>query len=168
MDFFPQPSGPPDPSLLEPAKVVRTSQIICVAMIMGVSMFLGIVLISPGKQVTPPTLSYIGAGGALLMIGLQFVVLSVFVNSQKKRFLSDQIVNLDGQLFSLFQTKMIIGLAMLEGAAFFNLVANMVERQWWSLAVVGVLLFLMAISFPTFPRVESWVQDLKRDLQNQF
>jgi hypothetical protein len=44
----------------------------------------------------------------------------------------------------------------------------LVERQLWSLAVVGFLLFLMAMMFATLQNFEAWAEDVKRDLQNQF
>ena len=43
----------------------------------------------------------------------------------------------------VYQTELIIKLALLEGAAFMNGVAYLVEVQWWSLAVMGTLLFVM-------------------------
>jgi hypothetical protein len=46
-------------------------------------------------------------------------------------------------LMRQYQVRMIVGLAMLEGAALFNTVAFLLEGHWWSLAVVGVLLAFM-------------------------
>jgi hypothetical protein len=63
---------------------------------------------------------------------------------------------------------MIIGVALLEGAGFFNLVAYMSERQWWTLAIVGVLMLLIAMMFPTLQQFESWSEDKKREMQNEF
>jgi hypothetical protein len=59
----------------------------------------------------------------------------------------------------LFQTRMIVGLALLEGAAFFNLVAFMTEGHWWTLIVVAVLLVWMLASFPTHGRLKQWIED---------
>jgi hypothetical protein len=52
---------------------------------------------------------------------------------------------------------MIVGMAMLEGAAFFCLIAYIVEGNVLPLTAAGGLLFLMLFSFPTHDRVEEWV-----------
>ena len=68
-------------------------------------------------------------------------------------------VGIVGNLLFLFQTRHIIGYAMLEGAAFYNLIAYMIERQQVNLAMVGLLLGAMFVKFPTYGRLEGWVAD---------
>lgn len=48
-------------------------------------------------------------------------------------------------------------LALLEGAAFINLVAVMAEHRW-SLAIAGGLVFWMLARFPTRWMIENWLQ----------
>ena len=58
------------------------------------------------------------------------------------------------QLLAIYQTRLVIACALLEGAAFFNLVAYFIEGQTLNLIVTGVLLVMMAMRFPTTGTVE--------------
>ena len=64
----------------------------------------------------------------------------------------------------IYQTQLIVALAMLEAAAFFNLVAMLVEKNGLNLIVVVVLLSLMLMKFPTRTKVSWWVQDRLTEL----
>jgi hypothetical protein len=61
-------------------------------------------------------------------------------------------------LSGVYQTRLIIGCAMIEGAAFFCLIAYLLERRPLSLIVAGVLLLLLISQIPTVSKVESWVE----------
>ena len=62
---------------------------------------------------------------------------------------------------------MIIGAAFLEGPAFANFVGYMTEPHIVS-AIVGVLLILAVLAeFPTVGRVESWLEQQLRLLQEE-
>jgi hypothetical protein len=54
---------------------------------------------------------------------------------------------------------MIIKLALLESAAFFNVIATVVEHNWWSLGLAGLLVGWMLTNFPTRSRVERWIAE---------
>jgi hypothetical protein len=150
---------------------LRAAQIICVAMVMGSIAFLIVALVIPERPKPPigayPVISYMGVAGAAIQILLRFIVPSLSASSYLKQ-LSPGSKDFDAQLFTIFQTRMVVGLALLEGGSFFNLVAYLIECQWWSLVVVGVLVFLMMSMFPTLGQFESWAEATKRDLQNQF
>jgi len=62
-----------------------------------------------------------------------------------------------GKLAQLYQTQLIIGAAMLEGAAFFATIAYMVERNPIALATAIVLLGALIARFPTSDRVNAWL-----------
>lgn len=55
---------------------------------------------------------------------------------------------------AIYQTRLIISLAILEGAALLNLIAYMLEGQAVNVAVAFVLLTLMMIQFPSRGRTE--------------
>jgi len=55
--------------------------------------------------------------------------------------------------------------AMLEGAAFFNLVVYIVTALAWPLVIAGILVMLMALSFPTPGGVDSWIERRFEELQ---
>jgi hypothetical protein len=62
------------------------------------------------------------------------------------------------RLLGLWQTTLIIGLALLEGTAFLGCIAFLVEAQPFAVAVVLVSLLLMAVKFPTEGRVLAWLE----------
>jgi hypothetical protein len=68
-------------------------------------------------------------------------------------------------LLGIYRMQLIITLAFLEGAAFFNLVSVMIEHHVISLIAAMVLLGLMAVRFPTRTKVSWWVQDRLRESQ---
>lgn len=170
MSFSPQQRGNPNSFQINPAQGIRTAQIICAAMILGATMFFVITLVMPvqQQQQQQPIMAFMAAGFAAVAMVLRFIVPGRAVSAQIKNLSAIPVENLDGHLFAIFQTRMIIGLALLEGACFFNLTAYVADRQIWTLAVVGFLMLLMAMMFPTLSRFESWSEDRKRDLQNQF
>jgi hypothetical protein len=136
---------------------VRVMQILAVALVLGVVVFAGIVFVT-GALNQPPQggfLSFFGGGVAAVMIVLHFVVPGIMANNaaQESSAASDE-----DRWCGMYQVKLIIGMAMLEGAAFLNLVACMAEHNWWSMAVTGALVLLMLLQFPTRTRVEQWIE----------
>ena len=94
----------------------------------------------------------------------------IIAATQLKQIASNGFSELDGeaksnQICGVYRGQLIVGLALLEGAAFFNLIALLLEKSIVSLAVVIVLLSFMAIKFPTRDKVSFWVQDKLRELQ---
>jgi hypothetical protein len=69
-----------------------------------------------------------------------------------------------GLLAGVYQTRLIIAAAIIEGAAFMNLVAYLLEGHVWTLAA-AVVLFILLMQFPTTGRVENWVSDELESVQ---
>ena len=151
-----------------PESVGRTTQIIAGALIMGVVVFGGFAFIAvqTGEGLPPqfPMISVLAAGFALMATLMRFVVPMIIVNSAKSQLLEADESERPNRLAALYQTKTIIGFALLEGAAFFNLLAYISEKQLWSYGVVAFLLGVMAISFPSQGQFENWAEEMKRDL----
>lgn len=162
---FPQPQN--QPLKMDPVTGIRNAQIICVALIMGVVCFVGVALMRRDDP-REPMIAYIAAGFAVLNIILRLIVPGLVVRSQLRTLTAVAPEDLNACLFPIYQTRMIIGMALLEAAAFFNLVAYIVEHQDWAFAIVGVLVLMMAMMFPTLQRFENWADDMKRDLSSQF
>ena len=59
----------------------------------------------------------------------------------------------------IFMVRMIIGLALLEGAAMINLVAVMVENQKLAFIPVAILLLVMIASMPTKSKLDGWIRN---------
>jgi hypothetical protein len=107
--------------------------------------------------------------GALMIVN-HLVIPSIITKTRLNQIKSQDS---DGQnselklasLLSIYRMQLIITLAFLEGAAFFNLVSVMIEHHVISLIAAIVLLGLMAVRFPTRTKVSWWVQDRLRELQ---
>ena len=71
------------------------------------------------------------------------------------------------KLLAIFQTTLIIRLALIEGATFFNLMMFMLETHPVNLClgIFGILLLLMAFPFPA--RIWGWVESTIEDMQFQ-
>lgn len=152
-------------------KSLLTMQIIAGALIQGVVVFLVVVMFF--LPVPPNRLavlnSYIALGFALVAMVMSLVVPNIIVASTKKSLVKGRPIDLPKQfgevsnlgflapLAGLFQTKMIIAMALLEGAAFYNLISYMMERQPFTLAVVGMLLLALVMNFPTRRGLEKWL-----------
>lgn len=137
---------------------IRVMQIIAAALVMGVVFFAGIVVVI-GALNQPPAgmfMGVLGAGMAAMMMVLHFVVPAVMTRQAADGVSSNAEVTVWA---GIYQTKLIIGLALLEGAAFFNLIVCIIEHNWWSLAIAGALVSWMIFAFPTRSRVEQWIEN---------
>lgn len=63
-------------------------------------------------------------------------------------------------LWPQFQNRVIVSVALIEGALFFNLVAYLLERQLFSLIVAGVLLVYILLHFPTNVAFINWARNI--------
>lgn len=164
---------------LEPDKVLRVMQIIAGALIAGVVMFGGVACIlvfGRWLAVPGPALNLgnaiqldLGAVGAALLVVMSFVVPKLISAAGVKsiaRLAQDGTATgpkeLFGRLLAVAQAKMIIAMALVEAAAFFNLFVFINTKLLIPLAVVGALLLVMAIHFPTKLKLARWLEDQQR------
>ena len=152
---------------------LRGMQIIAGALMMGVLMFLGVVLVATAGKFDgqPEMITMIASGFAFLMLVNHFVIPPIIIRAQLKQAIAAGMHQRPDEeriqeCCGIYQTQMIVGFALLEGAAFFNLVAMMVEHCAASIAVVTLLLLLMVAKFPTRDKVSFWVQDKLRELHS--
>jgi hypothetical protein len=137
-------------------------QIIALALPQGVILFAIVAVVGLGALSQPPSgtmFSFVAAGFA----GFAFVAHLVFPRFMVARapggaspFTSEM------QACSAFQTQMIVRIAVLEGAAFFNVICSIIEHNWWSLGIAGLLVGWMLTNFPTRNRVERWIAEQRR------
>ena len=153
---------------------IRVMQIISVALMMGVLSFLLVVLVLTQGEVLglkkPDIISLLAAGFGLVMFVNHLIIPGVIAKQQLKKTAENGLGGTDEESQSfkvagIYQTQLIVALAMLEAAAFFNLVAMLVEKNGLNLIVVVVLLSLMLMKFPTRTKVSWWVQDRLKELQ---
>jgi hypothetical protein len=122
-----------------------------------------------------PIVSYVGYGFAALMFLLSMFVPNVIQTAWRKQVVAGKWPTTRGDgsppnseegWWGLYQTRLIIQMALLEGAAFFQLIAYQVEGQQLSLGLGLGLLLCEAALFPTREGVERWVAT-QRDLVEQ-
>lgn len=151
---------------------VRTIQIIAGALITGVLMFFGVViLISQGAVLGrggPSLITIMGAGFAGVMIVAHLMLPSVIRRAQMHQLSGQDVDNVTREsristLLPLYRTEMIVTFAVLEGAAFFNLIALLIDGHAASLIVVVLLLMMMLVKIPSKTRVTWWLQDRLSD-----
>jgi hypothetical protein len=64
-----------------------------------------------------------------------------------------------GALVAVFQTRLILAAALLEGGSFFLLIAYLIEGQIYTLLGAIVLVVFLALRFPTRTGVERWLEE---------
>jgi hypothetical protein len=155
-----QPSPPKDKET-----ALRTTQIIAGAMILGVLAFGAVAtMLVVNDESDAQGSSFIAplAAGVSLLLLVVCVIVPANVNSARTGAgASETARDTDsGQLalYAAYQTRMIIRFALLEGAAMLNLVAALVDKQPYSVAIAGLMAAIMALLFPTRGRVEAFVR----------
>lgn len=156
----------------------RAMMIIWFAMILGVVVF-AIVAGVLGKNQQPQgdmLLTLIGMGMAAFMFVVSLIVPNIVANQQfraalqRGRFETEeekkQAMN---DLESVFMTKFLIGMALLEGAAFLNLVFYIVEGKILAYIPVAILLAFMIALKPSQAKLEAWIRNQMENynLENQ-
>ncbi|MGE3314623.1 MAG: hypothetical protein AB7O26_05855 [Planctomycetaceae bacterium] len=152
---------------------IRQMQIVVFALLCGVVMFgLITMFLTWGQAPGDALVAYIAAGFGAFAIPMSFILLVVVANGAVKSVLAEarnndyrEMVASVDKLAIAYKTKLIISVAVLEGAAMFNLVAYLLERQAASLLFAGVLAVIMALLFPTPVGVQDWVQRRFNELQ---
>jgi hypothetical protein len=142
---------------LTPESMIRTMQIIALALPAGVLVFALVAVFGVGALAQPPDgnfLSLFAAGFTVVMFVAHVVVPGSVVG---KAIASQTVLPVEVRPYAACQAGMLIKLAFLEGAAFFNVIATIIEHNWWSLGIAGVLVGWMAMNFPTQTRVEHWI-----------
>jgi Na+/alanine symporter len=103
----------------------------------------------------PPILSYVVLAFAAIQVVISMVLPNVVAASAARRFAAPP------RWYAVYQTRLIVRLALLEGAALALAIAWFIEG--WSVTLVVALVFvaLMLLQFPTGRRVERWVEAQK-------
>lgn len=137
--------------------LVRTAQIITLGMAGGVVAFVLIAVVAVGALSESPSGNIVSLVGIVLTASQ--LGLAVFVPNLVARRAGPQQSHVPAELqpYSMFMVRHLIRLALLEGAAFFNVVATMIEHNWWSLGIAGVLVGWMLTNFPTRVRIDRWI-----------
>lgn len=161
--------------------VIVTTRIIVVALAAGIAFFGAFVLVFQGidLQADLGVLTLVA-----IILGCSNAPLSFFVANQVSTHQIQQIIDdnsgvqardkLDGtppsdqlqRLAQVFQTKTLIACAVLDGAAFFALVALLLEDHVASLAVAAVMLALILSHFPSSAGVTHWIEQRRQHIEH--
>jgi hypothetical protein len=160
------------------AKRLGVMRIIAFALTAGVAIFVGVDLVLihmyfNGVGLSPPDgLPYVTIVAIIMLIvnvPLSFIVPESTAGINLRRIADgtwqpvpgtnpdDYRTDL-GKLLAVYQSSMIVGLAMLEAAAFTGCIAYLLEANPLALAVAVVAMILMIARFPTETRSRDWLE----------
>jgi hypothetical protein len=158
---------------------VRVNRILLGSLIAGPLIFMVIaVIVRQGMQGVPPDLpilTYLSFPFAIVNTTLSFFMPDYSIARERRKLAQGSGINNSserqssadfGRLVELYQTRMIIGAAMIEGCIFFFIIAYIVEGSLYCLVGALVLLGIMISKFPNREGVEQWVEK-QRDLLQQ-
>lgn len=145
---------------------ILTCQIIAGAMYMGVVIFAGIAfVIQSGRDAADaepgelPILLIVAAVFTVTELAARQFVLMVYDRKLKEEIRGfDPETDSTDRFLALYQTRLIVTMAMLEGGAFLGVVVYLIEGHWGGLAIAGFLLMLMAFGFPTESKFREWIR----------
>ncbi len=153
-------------------QAVRVLKLITFAMVLSVLVFMGVTLAMNEGAIDGEAeiVSWVGLGMACLMTVNHLVVPNIVAKAASNRVNAQEIRNADeakkfSLVFPAFQIRHIVASAMLEAAAFMNLVFYLLTAYVGNLAAAAVLVVLIAIRFPSVSAVEFWVQDRTREIE---
>lgn len=132
------------------------------ALLAGVVLFGVIVfLISGSADFTwpPSTLGMILAGISLPVL-LQGLVLPGIFRKAATRDLSGSVDEKVERLVGTWFASSLIGAAMVESAAFFNLIGYIIEPNMIHFALAGIAWLFMWAHFPSFNRTLDWIESV--------
>lgn len=162
----------------------RVMQIIVGSLTLGVVLFATLIVgvLRSDKPPVPdapkllglPILTAVAACFGLLSVLVSFVIPKIMVDGGLKQIAKgpslDEAKRLDSgerqvfpasdvrRLLPVFQTQLITASALNEGAAFFAVLAYMIEARPIALGVAAVLIALLVSRFPTVDRVKGWLE----------
>jgi hypothetical protein len=169
-----------------PVVLVRTLQIIVAALVVGCSIFLAIVFViaaGSSKVPDPPLFTYIALAFAAGAVGARLIIPRIFAAQARRKILAGTWGVVGGnspasdtgpaehddasKLAQVLMARTILAAAILEGAAFLLLIAHLVEHSPLSLAAAIVLIVVLAAHVPTQSRVDRWIEDQTRLLNEE-
>ena len=148
-----------------------TMQIIQDAIVSGALIFAVVAFIMRQGGVVqggaqPPIISYVISGLAVMSLIQWPIVTRIVVKESRKRSVAEgrsedrpevKGVSDTAKLLAVYQTQMIVGAAILEGATFALIISYMIDGTSWTLVGALVLCGVNALQFPTPNRVERWL-----------
>jgi hypothetical protein len=156
--------------------VATTLQIVVAAMAGGIAVFAAVVLAldlggQGGGQPAATLVTYLAVAVAAVALVVSLVVPAVITAKARQNIIAGKPpipnprlplppeVGQVGPLAAVYQTRLIVAAGVLEGAAFFNLIACMIEGHLLSVVAAAVMLLAILSLFPTRSRLEDWIEN---------
>lgn len=146
------------------AQRVLTMRIIVIALLNGILVFMGIAVFTRANgqmpaAPDPPMLTYLAFALAVPTALGALLVPRVIDAAAVKRLAKGHATSDAGSLVGVFQQRLIVRSALFEAPAFFSLIAYMIEGQWPTLVIAGLMAFGIATGFPSISRMRAWLED---------
>ena len=156
--------------------MARAMQVVVLALAAGVVTFGVIVTVigaePPGdRQPEPSIISYLAVAAACVALVASIAVPGLLAAIARRRIVTGQPAMPNpkltlpaelgdvGPIAVVYQTRLIVSVAFLEGAAFFNLIAYLLEGQLMSLTAAAIMLIALVSRFPTASQMTGWVEE---------
>jgi hypothetical protein len=143
---------------------VRVMRIIMIAYLTGVTVFAAISLVLGNRQAPPavPVVTYTAiAFGAVLLLA-SAIVPNIVVTTARRKMNRESPGGIPIERWcDVYQTRLIVGAAMLIGPTFLFLIAYLIESNPLNfLAIVFIIALLM--KFPTRSGIERWIEEQRQ------
>ena len=148
---------------LEP--VVRTNQIIVGALAAGlVLMTVMFVVVGPKQEAETPITALVAAGVAgMALIARPFIGLIGTDSDDAERALPEGVETTGDPLVDRvagnWTTGNVVRGAVLEGPGLLNAIAYLIDGQWWSLAIVAVIVVWLVAGLPSMNQLEQRIEE---------
>jgi hypothetical protein len=157
-----------------PQVQLRASQIVAGTLLASLFGFLAFTVIHVQAQgplnqppPDPPPLTLVAVAFALVNVPLSFVLPTLVTRAGLRTLVRTNPSVSRVDLLKLFQTKMIVGLAFLEGAAFLGCLGYLIEGILSSPGIAALCALLMLARFPSRSHVRNWLERQEQTLQLQ-
>jgi hypothetical protein len=153
---------------------LKTMRIIVGALAVGVVNFLGIALFIRSQNAAAPPevpiLSWVAVGCTALALALHVFLPGWVTKHLRQKLVQGKVPpvrinpafaalpNQLGFLMGIYQTQMLVGAALVEGASFLSLIAYLLEGEWFSLLLAGLLLVVLIAKFPSHAGFALWLE----------
>jgi hypothetical protein len=160
---------------------LRTGRILIGALALGVLTFLGLAVFvrqsNPAPVPDMPFLTYVALAVGALQAVLQGILPGLIGAGLRRQIAAGKwpparpgqsVPPSDrAKLCALYLTRLIVGAALVEGAALLLLIAYLVEGSVLTLAGAGLMLAMLLVKFPTRPGLEGWLPDQEELLRRE-
>lgn len=153
----------PQEELPDLRPVVAPMRIIVFALILGVLVFGGVAIYLVNFAGNGPLapmnhlISFVAVGLAVIVTVMQAIVPGAIVAATRQRLArTTEVAEVSG-LIAAYRSKLIVGAALCEGAAFMALQAYLLEGDLWLLPLAAFLTLLIAARIPSASGLAAWL-----------